>query len=249
METNKKNIFDIVIPVGPNDVSQLERNLKYTRQNIKGYRNIYIVTRNDITFQNCITVNENIFPFTLDDVWKLTKCRKDRSGWYFQQLVKLYAWKYINNILDTYLVIDCDTFFLRPVDFVKDGKCLYNTGTEYHQPYFNHLKKLDSSWTRVFEKKSGICHHMIFQKKYLEEIFMEIEAKHLFEDFYKIFLRCVRYSGDLFCGCSEYELYFNYIFKHHPSEVSLRPLKWKNVGTLESNYTGFDYISYHWYNR
>ena len=55
---------------------------------------------------------------------------------------------------------------------------------------------------------------MIFQKKYLEEIFMEIEAKHLFEDFYKIFLRCVKYSGDLFCGCSEYELYFNYIFKH-----------------------------------
>ena len=90
---------------------------------------------------------------------------------------------------------------------------------------------------------------MIFQNKYLEEIFMEIEAKHLFEDFYKIFLRCVRYSGDLFCGCSEYELYFNYIFKRHPSEVSLRPLKWKNVGTLESNYTGFDYISYHWYNR
>ena len=78
---------------------------------------------------------------------------------------------------------------------------------------------------------------------------MEIEAKHLFEDFYKIFLRYVKHSGDLFCGCSEYELYFNYIFKRHQSEVSLRPLKWKNVCTLESNYTGFDYISYHWYNR
>ena len=46
------------------------------------------------------------FPFTLDDVWKRTKCLKDRSGWYFQQLVKLYAWKYIDNILDKYLVID-----------------------------------------------------------------------------------------------------------------------------------------------
>ena len=48
----EKEIFDIVIPVGPNDISQLERNLKYTRQNIKGYRNIYIVTRTEITFQN-----------------------------------------------------------------------------------------------------------------------------------------------------------------------------------------------------
>ena len=86
----KQDIFDIVIPVGPNDVSQLERNLKYTRRNIKGYRNIYIVTRNNITFQNCITVNENVFPFTLDDVWKLTKCRKDRSGWYFQQFLSSF---------------------------------------------------------------------------------------------------------------------------------------------------------------
>ena len=32
--------FDIVIPVGPIDVSQLERNLKYTLQNTIGYRNI-----------------------------------------------------------------------------------------------------------------------------------------------------------------------------------------------------------------
>tara|TARA_B110000305_G_C18794069_1_gene339708 strand:- start:175 stop:447 length:273 start_codon:yes stop_codon:yes gene_type:complete len=90
---------------------------------------------------------------------------------------------------------------------------------------------------------------MIFEKKYLEEMFMEIEAAHLFDDFYKIFLRCVRYSGDLFCGSSEYELYFNYIFKHHPSEVSLRPLKWKNVDVPNGEYTEYDYISYHWYNR
>ena len=142
----------------------------------------------------------------------------------------------------------CDTFFLRPVDFVKDGKCLYNTGTEYHQPYFIHLKKLYSSLTKVFEKKSGICHHMIFEKKYLEEMFMEIEAAHLFDDFYKIFLRCVRYSGDLFCGChlNTNCTSITYLNTIHP-KVSLRPLKWKNVDVPDGEYTEYDYISYHWY--
>ena len=62
----------------------------------------------------------------------------------------------------------------------------------------------------VFIIKNNLRTAGISREKYLEEIFRGIEVKYLFEDFYKIFLRCVRYSGDLFCGSSEYELYFNY---------------------------------------
>ena len=35
--------FDIVIPVGPNDKSIIEQQIKYTKKNIIGYRNIYLI--------------------------------------------------------------------------------------------------------------------------------------------------------------------------------------------------------------
>lgn len=62
---------------------------------------------------------------------------------------------------------DSDTFFLKPTTFVENNKCLYNYGTEYHKPYFDHMEKLDKDLTKIDKSKSGICHHMIFDKKYL----------------------------------------------------------------------------------
>ena len=42
----------------------------------------------------------------------------------------------IQNILDKYLVIDSDTFFLKPTTFIENNKCLYNYGSEYNKSYF-----------------------------------------------------------------------------------------------------------------
>jgi len=51
----------------------------------------------------------------------------------------------ITQLLDKYLVIDADTFFLKPTKFIENGKCLYNYGTEYEMPYFIHMKKLNKN--------------------------------------------------------------------------------------------------------
>ena len=76
---------------------------------------------------------------------------ESRSGWYLQQLMKLYAGFYVPNIMNKYLVIDCDTFFLKPTRFIEPetGKCLYNHGSEHHGYYFDHMKKLDSGFRNV----------------------------------------------------------------------------------------------------
>ena len=116
--------FDIVIPVGPNDKSVIEEQIKYTKKNIIGYRNIYLICYDpSITIDGCITINENIFPFNIETVAKYHG-KLERNGWYLQQLLKLYAGKIIPNILDKYLVIDSDTFFLKPTTFVENNKCL-----------------------------------------------------------------------------------------------------------------------------
>ena len=109
------------------------------------------------------------------------------------------------------------------------------------------MKKLDDIFFKQFSDKSGICHHIIFETKYINEIIDIVENKHN-DKFYNVFLKTVMDIDIPNSGASEYELYFNYIFYKHPDKVKLRQLNWKNTSTLDLN-NNYDYISYHWYSR
>jgi hypothetical protein len=241
------NIFDIVIPIGPNDYDLIKTQIEYTKKNIIGYRNIYLIHNHDsLEIEGTINISENIFQFSIETVAKYHG-KISRNGWYFQQLLKLYSGIVIPNILDKYLVIDADTFFLKPTFFYENGKCLYNYGNEYWSPYFTHMKKLDDIFTKQYRDKSGICHHMIFEKKYIKEIFDIVENKYN-DSFYNLFLKNVNEIDFIGAGASEYEIYFNYIIYKHYDEIKIRKLNWVDSNTLilESDY---DYISYHWHRR
>jgi len=240
-------LFDIVIPVGPNDIPVIEKQIKYTKKNIIDYRNIYLICCDpSIIIDGCITISEDIFPFTMKTVAEHHGKLK-RNGWYLQQLLKLYAGKIIPDILDKYLVIDSDTFFLKPTTFVENDKCLYNYGREYHKQYFVHMNKLDKDFIKIDKNKSGICHHMIFETKYINEIISRVEENHN-DLFYNVFLKTVTKKDYYLSGASEYELYFNYMLKYNPDKIQIRKLSWKNTNKVEIN-CNYDYISYHWYMR
>jgi hypothetical protein len=239
--------FDIVIPVGPNDASIIKQQIVYTQKNIIDYRNIYLICYDpSIIIDGCITINENIFPFNINTVVE-HHGKLQRNGWYLQQLLKLYAGKIIPNILDKYLVIDSDTFFLKPTTFVENNKCLYNYGTEYHTSYFDHMKKLHPDLVKMNRNMSGICHHMIFETKHLDELMSKIEKFHN-NTFFNIFLKLVTPKDINFSGASEYELYFNYMLKFNSDKIKIRKLNWRNTNTHDTN-NNLDYISYHWYSR
>jgi hypothetical protein len=241
---DSKNAFDIVIPVGPLDTEILKTQIEYTKKNIIGYRNIYLLCFDpNIKMEGCITIDEKTFPFTIDTVSKFHG-ELSRNGWYLQQLLKLYIGQCIPNILDKYLVIDADTLFLKPTTFIENNKCLYNFGSEYHEPYFEHMSKLNSKFDKVLNV-SGICHHMMFETKYINELFEIIETQHK-DTFYNVFLKSVsEKSGS---GASEYEIYFNYMLKYHFDKIQIRKLNWINVSNLDLD-SDVDYISYHFYNR
>ena len=243
---NASDTFDIVIPIGPNDREVIEEQITYTKKNVIGYRNIYLISYDPtIEIDGCITINENIFPFNKETVQNFHG-ELNRNGWYLQQLLKLYAGNVIPNILDRYLVIDSDTFFLKPTFFIFAGYCLYNYGFEYHKPYFEHMKRIDNDFVKVVNK-SGICHHMMFETKYINEIINRVEKKHN-NLFYNVFLETVtEKSGS---GASEYELYFNYMLKHNVDKIKIRRLNWTNVNNLNTQIKKkFDYVSYHWHMR
>lgn len=104
-------LFDIVICVGPNDITIIEKTLPFTKQNIIGYRNIYLVSYDSkLVLPGTITIDENIYPFTKQNLIEKFG-DNSRNGWYLQQLLKMYAGNVIPGILNRYLVIDSDTYF------------------------------------------------------------------------------------------------------------------------------------------
>ena len=231
--------FDIVIAVGPNDVDYVKNQIKCTKKNIIGYRNIYLIPY-DPTFavEGCITVKESDFPFSKQTVEQYHG-KLERNGWYLQQLLKLYAGIVIPGILDRYLVIDSDTYFIKPTSFITDdNKCLYSHGHNIHGPYFDHMSKLHTSLKRGSwgVDWSGICHHMMFETKYVRELFDLVESDKspgIYRKvhpngtpmrFYEIFLESVNKEDFTLSGASEYELYFNYMLIYHPDSIKLRHL-------------------------
>lgn len=253
-------IFDIVIPLGPKEINNINTQISYIKQNVTGYNKIYIISYDStIKIDDCIIVDENlffIFKEFISNYFKQYNGKNNRNGWYLQQLLKLYAGLYIPDILDNYLVIDADVFFLRKTSFFHNDKPLYSFGDEHHIPYFEHMKRLDDCFDK-YESRSGICHHMMYNKNYINEIFSIVESKHN-KPFWQSFIECVEEHKKhhiLFyeSGASEYELYFNYITKHHKEDIIIRELKWCNVSknSLADTYINseYDYISIcHWLN-
>jgi hypothetical protein len=247
--SNSNNIFDIVICLGPNDKDIINKSISYTKKNIIGYRNIYIISYdNSIKIDDIIIIDENIFPFNINTFVSIFG-NNNRNGWYLQQLLKLYAGRIIPDILDKYLIIDSDTFFLKPTTFITDdNKIIINTSSEYHKPYFLHMNRLHNSLKKT-HPLSGISHHMLFVKKYVDEIIELVENNfNNTKPFWQIFIDMLDRAEH--SGCSEYEIYFTYMTLYHPDKYITRNLKWQNLSNFDSdNKNDNQYVSIHWYSR
>jgi len=238
--------FDIVIPVGPNDIDLTSKVIDCIKHNIFEHRNIYVISYDpNISLSNCIIINENIFPFNIKTLGEYTN-HSPRTGWYLQQLLKLYAGFYIPGILSNYLVIDSDTFFINPTYFFEDGLPLYNIGKQFHKPYFDHMEKLHPSLKKQNDF-SGICHHMLFQRNIILDLF-ELVEKYTGDVFWRSFMKYLDPENINAAGASEYEIYFNFLLIYHSDKMKIRELKWLDVFQL-CYHPELNYISWHHYKR
>ncbi|PIS02157.1 MAG: hypothetical protein COT85_06380 [Chlamydiae bacterium CG10_big_fil_rev_8_21_14_0_10_42_34] len=249
--------IDVVIPCHKKDCGSLERCVKAIRKYGLNIGRVIVVSSEPLTM-NAEWFDENNFPFSKDDLLREIYRGKEekmhrglcRIGWIYQQFLKLYAFSVIPNISSNILILDADTIFLKPTAFLSSsGEPFFNPGKEYYPPYFDHAQRLLPGFRKVFPKHSGICHHMLFQRPILEDLFDQISRVHGIKP-WKAIARCIDYKEVKRSCLSEYEIYFNFVFMR-TDQAHLRKLKWKNIESLDQvkdyKKKGYDYVSCHVY--
>lgn len=255
--------IDVVIVTHPKDKETLNDCIDGLRENCSKVRRVIVVSSEKLT-NKAEWFDESLFPFTKKEIG-LAIARGDERraenffrgkhrspGWYFQQLLKLYSSFIIPDISSNVLVVDADTIFLNSVEFLNNDTHggLFSFSREEAKPaYFKHAKKLVPGYKRIYPKVYSVCHHMLFQKPILEDLFHTVEGYHGTE-FWKAFCVCVDLKANK--GASEFEIYYNFALSH-TKQVKLRELKWTNSSNFnqrnEFKKKGYHFVSFHTYLR
>lgn len=254
--------IDVVMPCHEKDVPTLDLCIDGIRKNIKNVNRIIVISNRRLT-NKAEWFDEKLFPFDKTSIaheifrnnpikaHQLLRDPKTRVGWIFKQIVNLYSWCVIPNVSSNILVIDTDTIFLRPVEFLDaSGAGLYNPGTENHRPYFEHGARLIPGFKKMFNQYSGISHHLLFQRAVMEDLHRVISETHGVEP-WRAICRCIDPKEVPGSCMADYELYFNFVFAR-TNQVKIRHLKWANVAGLDIRYyiaNQYDYVSCHSYMR
>lgn len=218
----EKEQFDLVFLCHEKDIKILRKNLEFAKKNIRGYRKIFIVSREnyfpedkDLSF-----VDEKIFPFNKKEIAKYAP--EGRTGWYYQQFLKLYFLKAVGRrCLNNILIVDADCAFIRKTLFFEKGKPLYNFEIGYHDPYYKILEEVFGFGSQT-KNMSGTVHHMLYQRKFMKEILNFVKKKWE-KELWKIIME--KADKKTISGFSEQDLYFNYMLKFHKNKIKVRRIR------------------------
>lgn len=243
--------WDVVTCIGPDDIQLAPALFRSILEHLSP-RRIYAITpkslfeRQEQHQDKVIWVDESTFPFHLQTIHSWFQKPK-RSGWYLQQLLKLYAPIQLAELLEHYIIVDADVRFHQPLRFFdEDGTIRFNVGTEHHVPYFEHMKRLIG--LSKSHPSSGICHLMPMKRSIVQHLIQVVEGRHGDRPFWRVFLGCVDPADYDLSGASEYELLFTFTLLFHPQECRICPIRWQNTG-YETPNKEFAYEAWHCYLR
>jgi hypothetical protein len=216
--------IDVLIPAIEKDLGTLPFVIDSVRKQVKHpIGRFLIVSPNSKRIKqlclrkNCTFINENtVLPITKKNI-HYSSARWDRSGWLFQQLLKLNGDSLCSQ--DYYLVIDADTVLISPHVFTTSGNRTVFYYRKWTQPeYFKTYKKLlgrDASSSPSF-----VAHYMLFKRSKVTLLKRAIEAKHRTR-WYTAILRSINRQKQF--TFSEFETYGNFLRSHDPKQYVLKP--------------------------
>lgn len=245
--------LDVVIPLGPRDYEVAGLAVRSLFQHCLGLRRIYLISASDPRLPGTVWVPESQFPFSLAQLETEYEFPASRSGWYLQQLLKMYAAEVIPDLLDWFLVWDADTWLLHDQVFVQKQQALFSTSEQHHPPYFEHMQHLLPQLTRQ-TVHSGIVNFMVFHRWALKRLRTRVEQHHPSQPFWATFLLAVSPERREASGASEFELYFHYMCQFEPEHFVIRNLRiWQTcpdeAALTDQVRAQYDVVSCHWYVR
>ncbi|MDO7908285.1 DUF6492 family protein [Paenibacillus sp. JX-17] len=230
--------IDILIPAIEKDLSTLPYVIDGLRQHVRHpIGSIYIVSpqspaiRRLCSRKQCTFVDERtVLPLTKKDIVYRSK-KWDRSGWLYQQLLKLNGDQIAKAAF--YLVVDADTVFIRPHTFRRQDKTVFYTRNWSQPEYFRTYRKLMGH--QAPSPRSFVTHYMLFEKARVRELKKDIETRHG-TVWYRAILRSIDRTKQF--GFSEFETYANYMYTRNPNQMMLKPSLNKALHTSAKMLTG-----------
>lgn len=224
--------IDIVIPAIEKDLATLPHVIDALRKQVQHPigQILIIAPRKQRIMQLCAAkgcrfVDENtVLPITKKDI-HYSSSRWERSGWLYQQLLKLGAARLCS--AKYYLVADADTVLIRPHRFrTGEGKTVFYTRDWSQSEYFVTYRKLMGQKTAA--PSSLVTHYMLFEKAQVAKLKKTIEARHGVS-WYKAIIRSMNRKKQF--AFSEFETYGNFLYGRMPQKVVLRPARNKALHT------------------
>lgn len=211
--------LDILYVATDTDMAVLPTSIEGIRRNLRHpIKDILIVAPEKSELRDlaprlgCRFVNENdVVPIRKRDISYICS-GVDRSGWLFQQLVKLGADSITQT--DRYLVVDADTVLVQPQMFVADGKDLLLNTEWYHHPYIEAYMRLVNLAPKTLV--TFVAHHMMFNRARLQPLKARMEQIGQTE-WYNSIVNASDLSDA--SGFSEYETYGQWCLEKYPDKT------------------------------
>lgn len=236
--------LDVIIPILKNDLNTFLFAYPYLLENLPVKKIILIGDKNiqqeikNLNYVTFLDENQIIDGLSLKNIQFLKKNisgNDRRSGWYFQQFLKM-AYARISTS-EYYLIWDADTIPINKIKFFDDKEKPYLS-------YRNYVKSdicynIAQSKLLINEqiKKQSYCsfitEHMLIKTEIMKDLLHKIECNTNISgtSFYEKILNSIPLRYINLSGFSEFETYAAFTLKFYPEVYTLR--KWINLRTAK----------------
>lgn len=216
-------MYDVLIPLAEKDFNKFRFAYNSIVKYLSGFADIHCIS--PVPFPKHLKISNVIYHLDKDvidfDFNLLEGKTKARTGWYRQQFIELFQ----NVTADDYLVSDSDNIYTKKIEIFRNGKPLFLLGEDQeHAPYFELTKKL-FGFGREFPY-SFINEIMLFKRPIIKEL---VASTGLTNDgFFALIVAELNRVQDN-SGMAQYEMYGNYVTKHHPNMYGYEYLPFINM--------------------
>jgi hypothetical protein len=219
--------IDFVIPAHLKDFESLALSVAGIKKNISCAGQIFIVSSTDPKIEGTTYCNELFAYEGLVDISKIEDAYKTnnpalahRASWIYQQMLKLLVHRAVQDLSESYVLVDADTIFVRDVAYDPD-LFFYNK-----EPVYPHYLPSTIALLGNTIDFGAIAHQMICTKTKMEEMVSGIESK-FGCSLVDAVLQVIDYHQA--SNISEQDLWATFMLFNYPELSQERPVVWADI--------------------